>query len=44
MFNQRVTTQIKLLEKAVMGEISALSVELSKEETRRADNDKFLLD
>ncbi len=44
MFNNRVTTQIKLLEKAVMGEISALSVELSKEETRRAESDKFLLD
>ena len=44
MFNQRVTTQIKLLEKAVMGEIAALSVELSKEESRRAENDKFLLD
>ena len=27
-----------------MGEISALSVELSKEETRRAESDKFLLD
>ena len=27
-----------------MGEIAALSVELSKEESRRAENDKFLLD
>ena len=44
MFNNRVTAQIKLLEKAVMGEISALSVELSKEEVRRAESDKFLLD
>ena len=42
-FNNRVTKQIKNLEKDVMGEISALSVELSREEQRRADADKDLL-
>jgi hypothetical protein len=43
MFNQRVTKQVNELEKQVMGEITGLQEELSKEETRRTENDSNLL-
>lgn len=42
-FNHRVSKQIKSVEQSVSQEISQLSVELSREEQRRSEGDKNLL-
>ena len=43
-FNQRVTDQITNLEKDISAEISGLNSEISKEEEKRCEADKLLLD
>lgn len=43
-FNQRVTEQITTLERDVKSEITGLNAELTKEEERRCNSDKLLLD
>ena len=42
-FNQRITRQMKELERNVNEEINGLTTELEKEENRRVNNDKILL-
>ena len=44
LFNERVNEQISNLEKEVMYEITGLNIELNKEEERRAESDRRLLD
>ena len=39
-----MSDQVSNLEKEVMFEMTALNIELSKEEERRAENDRKLLD
>lgn len=42
-FNRRVNTQVDALERDVMYEITALNIELGKEEVRRGEYDQKLL-